>query len=107
MARYIATKRDWKLFRERIAIWQEAYMERLVEEYTRLLTGPEEASEKFWKLDKRIKKDRKNPGVLITLDKGHMVYDIAELIQLGVITKDDLDGFSEELKEFIDFILGR
>lgn len=107
MTRYIATKRDWKLFRERIAIWQEAYMERLVEEYTQLLTGQEIASEKFWELDKRIRKDRNNPGVIITLNKGHMVYDIAELIQLGVITVDDLYGFSDELRDFVGFILGR
>ena len=33
------SKSDWKLFRERIGDWQEAYMERMVKEYMDLLEG--------------------------------------------------------------------
>ena len=51
------SKSDWKLFRARIGDWQEAYMERLVKEYMDLLDGEENASDKFWKLEERIKKD--------------------------------------------------
>ena len=50
------------------------------------------------KLEERIKRDRKNPGVLIELRKSNMIFDIVSLINLGVITKDDL-------KEKVDFIL--
>lgn len=35
------SKNDWKLFRTRIAEWQEAHMERLVEEYIDMLNGPQ------------------------------------------------------------------
>jgi hypothetical protein len=45
------SKRDWKLFRERLSGWQGNYMEGLVKEYVSLLnddTRP--ASEKFWEL---------------------------------------------------------
>ncbi len=42
------TKSDWKLFRELIPEWQEAYMERLNKEYIRLLSSEKDASEKFW-----------------------------------------------------------
>lgn len=101
------SKKDWKLFREKIGDWQESYMERLVEEYTQLLEGPERASDKFWKLEKRIKKDRKNPGVIIEMNKGNMVYDVAYMIRLGVITYDDLNGFSEDFKECVAFLLER
>lgn len=101
------SKNDWKLFRTRIAEWQEAYMERLVKEYIDLLNGEENASDKFWKLEERIKKDRKNSGVLIELRKSNMIFDVVSLINLGVITKDDLDGFSDDLKEKVDFILSR
>lgn len=101
------SKSNWKLFRTRIAEWQEAYMERLVKEYIDLLNGEENASDKFWKLEERIKRDRKNPGVLIELRKSNMIFDIVSLISLGVITKDDLDGFSDDLKEKVDFILSR
>ena len=101
------SKNDWKLFRARIGDWQEAYMERLVQEYIELLSGAERASEKFWKLEERIKKDKKHPGVLIELSKGNMIYDIAMLIKSGVVTTSDLDGFSDELKESVDFLLHR
>ena len=30
------SKADWKLFRERIGVWQEAYMDRLNREYIEL-----------------------------------------------------------------------
>lgn len=72
-----------------------------------LLNGAENASDKFWELEERIKRDRKHPGVLIELRKSNMIFDIVSLINLGVITKDDLDGFSDDLKEKVDFILSR
>ena len=45
------SKADWKLFRSRIADWQEAYMERLIKEYVTLLNGEGAASDKFWELE--------------------------------------------------------
>ena len=101
------SKSDWKLFRTRIAEWQEAYMERLTKEYIQLLSGSEKASDKFWKLEERIKKDRKHPGVIIELSKGNMLYDVVALINYGVITVEDLDGFSDDLKEKVNFFLKR
>ena len=82
-------------------------MERLTKEYIQLLSGSEKASDKFWKLEERIKKDRKHPGVIIELNKGNMLYDIVALINYGVITVEDLDGFSDELKEGVNFLLKR
>lgn len=101
------SKSDWKLFRARIGDWQEAYMERLVKEYVDLLDGAENASDKFWKLEERIKKDEKHPGVMLELSKGNMVFDIVALINSGVITTADLADFSDELKENVDFLLHR
>ena len=46
---------DWKLFRKKLPGWQEAYMDKLNQDYIRLLTGPGDASDKFWELEKRIK----------------------------------------------------
>ena len=54
------TKKDWALFREKIVDWQEAYMDRLNKEYIELLSEDDDPSEKFWKLDERIKKDKKS-----------------------------------------------
>ena len=101
------SKSDWKLFRSSIAEWQENYMERLVKEYIDLLKGEGNASDKFWNLEERIKRDRKNPGVLIELRKSNMIYDIVSLINMGVISKDDLEGFSDDLKEKMDFIINK
>ena len=36
-----------------------------------------------------------------------MIYDIVSLINFGVITTSDLDEFSEELKEGVNFLLKR
>ncbi len=99
------SKDDWKLYRNRIAVWQENYMERLIKEYIVLLNGEENASDKFWQLEERIKEDRKHPGVIIEVKKSNMVSDIAMLVNLGVIKMDDLEGFSNDLIEQVQFIL--
>ena len=50
------SKKDWKLFRERLSGWQENYMESLVKEYANFLNDDKKpASEKFWELEKQIK----------------------------------------------------
>ena len=101
------SKSDWKLFRTHIGEWQEAYMERLVKEYMDLLDGAENASDKFWKLEERIKKDKKHPGVMLELSKGNMMFNIVALINSGVITTADLEGFSDELKESVAYFTNR
>lgn len=101
------SKSDWKLFRARIGDWQEAHRERLVKEYMDLLDGEENASDKFWNLEERIKNDKKHPGVMLELSKGNMISDIVALINSGVITTADLADFSDGLKESVDFLLHR
>ena len=99
------TKSDWKLFRERFPGWQEHYMEKLANEYIKLLSSPGPASEHFWELEKRIKSDRKHPGVIMEMRKSEAIWDIAILIKKKVITIDDLDGFSDELIEEVKTML--
>ncbi|WP_324613920.1 MULTISPECIES: hypothetical protein [Mediterraneibacter] len=42
------SKRDWKLYREKIPVWQENYMSCLIEEYITLLSAEDKkASNKF------------------------------------------------------------
>lgn len=101
------SKRDWKLYREKLPEWQEAYMERLVATYVEYLTSDEPASTKFWEMEKRIKKDKKNPGVLMELSKQDMPFDLIRLLHEDVITVEDLDDFSDELKENIKFLKER
>ena len=101
------SKADWKLFRERVSSWQEHYMEGLLKEYIEMLSAPGKASEHFWELDKRIRQDRKHPGVIIDLNKSTAVWDIAMYVHDGVITIDDLEGFSEDLIDAVKQILRR
>ena len=75
------SKKDWKLYREKLS------------------NDDKPASEKFWTLEKRIKNDRKHPGVLIEVRKSNALYDIIRFIALDVITYDDIADFSEELKQ--------
>ena len=100
------SKKDWKLFREKLSGWQEKYMEGLVKEYVNFLnddTSP--ASEKFWELEKWIKEDKHHPGVIMELKKSEVIWDIVRLIRLKVITYDDLSEFSEELQQEVKRII--
>ena len=101
------SKADWKLLMEKVPEWQERYMEKLVQKYVKLLTSPGDASEHFWELEKRIRNDKKHPGVMMQLEKGEAIWDIAILIRKRVITVKDLDGFSQELKDAVAEILNR
>ena len=59
MSEYGFTKKDWALFREKVADWQEAYMDKLNKKYIELLNGEGKPSEKFWALENRIRNDKK------------------------------------------------
>ena len=101
------SKKDWKLFRTKIYDWQESYMEKLIKEYTILLNKNLPASSRFWELEKRIKQDMKKPGVMLELRKKEIVFDIIDLIKDGAITIDDLEDFSDELKDEVKFLQER
>ncbi len=92
---------DWKLFRKRLPGWQESYMERLNQEYLQILSGDGLASDKFWKLEGRIYKDRKRVGVVAEMRRSQMFLNLVSLMNDGAITEEDLDGFSDDLAEAV------
>lgn len=92
---------DWKLYRSRIADWQENYMERLCKEYMELLSSDQNASERFWAVFDKIKEDSTQTGVIARNARSSMAHNIISLLREGAITYKDLDGFSDELIEFI------
>ena len=96
---------DWKLFRSRLPGWQESCMERLVEEYAALLAGPGKASDKFWELEKRIREDQKQVGVVAHMSRSYMYQNILALLIEGAITLDDLDGFTDDTREVMTFLM--
>ena len=44
---------------------------------------------------------------MLELSKGNMIFDVVALINSGVITTADLEGFSGELRKSVDFLLHR
>ena len=101
------TKRDWTLFKNKVADWQESYMDRLNKEYINLLSEDTNPSEKFWRLDKRIKEDRKKTGVQLEISRSNLIYNIISLISDGAISFENLEEFSDELKETVNNFIER
>ena len=100
---YQVKEQDWKLFRKKLPLWQEAYMDKLNQEYIRILSGEGLASEKFWELEKRIRMDKKSVGVAADMRRSQMYSNLLSLLVNEIIQEDDLDGFSEELSETIKY----
>lgn len=90
---------DWKLFRQKVPEWQEAYIDRRNKEYIQLLCESAAPSDKFWRLEKQIKTDRNKAGVCLDMRRSMMIENLIQLIYEGVISFADLDGFSAELRE--------
>ena len=107
IAMYEITKTDWKIYREKLSGWQEHYMERLLQSYKELIESPGNASDRFWELEKRIKRDRRHPGVIIEVRRSTAVWDIANFVDKEVITMEELEGFSQDLIDAVKFILSR
>ncbi len=101
------TEKDWKLFRSKIVDWQEAYMDRLGKEYIALLSEDANPSDKFWRLEERIKKDKKKTGVRAEMSRSNLIYNIISLMNEGAIGFEDLEEFSDQLKETVRFFIVR
>lgn len=82
-------------------------MERLAKQYIELLSSPGLASDHFWELEKRIKQDKKSPGVQLELRKSEAIWDMAIFVRQNVIQVNDLEGFSDELISAVKMILDR
>ena len=99
------SEKDWKLFKARLIIWQESYINKLNHEYIEILSSKENASDKFWKLEKWIKQDKRSTGVICEVKRPNLIENIFSLIDEGVICFDDLSGFSDNLKATVKLIL--
>ena len=92
---------DWKLYKSKVADWQEGYMEKLCKEYIALLSSDKLPSDRFWELEKRIREDKRATGVVVTNSRSKMIDNILDLFAIMLY---DLSDFSEELQERIKFI---
>ena len=81
-------------------------MERLEDEYIKLLSDKEKsAADRFWELYNLMRLDKKNPGVFLQSRKSELDLIILRLLRNDVITFEELDEFSDELKETIKVYL--
>lgn len=72
-----------------------------------LLSGEGNASDKFWALEKRIKEDKKDCGVKCEISRSNQFYIMMSLLNEGAITMEDLNDFSDDLKDTIGHFAGR
>lgn len=99
-------EKDWKLFKKKLGGWQEAYMDRLIEEYKDILNSDASSFDKYCTLRKKIYDDYKSPGVLARdVSRSNLFIILLGLLRDEAITMDDLDGFSDELKEDLQQLL--
>lgn len=101
------SEHDWKIFRKKLPNWQEQYMERLEMEYIALLQTEKSASVKFWEIEKRIKEDKKSPGVIIDMRRSTAINNIICLVSDEVISLDDLEEFSDDLQETVKCVVNK
>ena len=95
-------EKDWKLFKKKLGGWQEVYMDKLIEEYKSILNSDVSSFDKYCTLRKKIYDDYKSPGVLARdVSRSNMLWILLGLLRDEAITMDDLDEFSDELKEDI------
>ncbi|MBO5164582.1 MAG: multidrug transporter [Ruminococcus sp.] len=104
MERIEIKEKDWKLYRSRVAEWQEAFMGKLLDEYMAIINTGKLPSERFWELHDRIKEDSTKTGVIARNARSSMIHNILNLLQEGAITYEDLDGFSDELIGRVKFL---
>ena len=101
---YEVNEQDWKLFREKLVNWQGNYIAKLNQEYIQILSRDGSAADNFWKLEKRMNRDKRRIGVTAGMRRSMMWNNLIDLLQDKVITLDDLDGFSEDLAAKLRFL---
>lgn len=92
---------DWKIFRKRVPEWRERYLEKRNRELAGLLANPSKTpTEQVWEAEKRIDEEAR---LLVDLLDGHsrskMFWYLVRMFGQGFIGHDDLEEFSDELRE--------
>ena len=67
-----------------------------------------EASSRFWALEESLNRDELSSGVIANdIRRSTMHREIANLLIDSVITLDDLDGFTEDIKSYAQHWIGQ
>lgn len=92
---------DWKHFRKIVPDLRERYLEEKNSHFIKSLTDTKKTpTERFWDTLEQMGKEKK---ILIDCLDGHsrskQFFYMALMCRYGMITRADLDGFSDQLKE--------
>ena len=80
-------------------------MEQLNQEYISMLSGDGTPSDRFWALERRIKDDKHHVGVCIDMRRSMLAHNLIMLLRGNVISETDLEGFSDNLKTVLSFVM--
>jgi hypothetical protein len=94
---------DWKMFRKRVPEWRERYLAEQNREIIGILSEEGKTpTERFWDAEERMKKETR---ILFDCLDGHSRSKMEGYLLLmrrhGLIREDDLEEFSEALRERI------
>ena len=93
---------DWKLFRKKLPEWQERHMQALLNDYAAIIAADDEdVATRFWELERRIKRDVRHVGVCADMRRSMMDQNLLCLLREKAIAPKDLEGFSDELRDYI------
>ncbi|MCG2590758.1 hypothetical protein [Rhodohalobacter sulfatireducens] len=97
------TKRDWKIFRDMLPELRERYLAERNQTFITLLKSDERTpTEQFWDTLEAMKKEAKIlQDCLNGYTKSNMDMRILLMLRHGLMKEEDLDGFSEELREWV------
>lgn len=107
-ARYVnpdVDENDWRLFRKLFPVWQENYMNSVIDRYIKLLQGPEKGIEKFHTLEKMMDREYYKACFEVEMSRSKLWMNIARLLSDGVITEEDIAPFSSSIKEKVSFVM--
>lgn len=95
---------DWKRFRKIVPEIRERYLEEKNKELLKTLTDSRKTpTEQFWDTFEKMKDEKK---ILEDCLDGHsrskQFFYMLSMCSYGMMNKEDLDGFSEELKSSLD-----
>ena len=90
---------DLKLYRKRAPQWRERYLQKRNEAFATHLNDPEKVpSERFWEVLEEMKAEAKILRSLGHHARSNMVFSMVQMLGYGMIAREDITGFSEELQ---------
>ena len=95
---------DWKKFRNSLEKWRETYLKRKNNEIRSILEDNNlNETEKFWNIVDFQKKESKIlRDCLNNFSRSNMLVHMAIMKKYGMICKEDIEEFSEELQKLLE-----